>query len=153
MRLTRAGEYAVRCVLYLAKKGKGELVSRKEVAEKTDTPDQFLAKIAQLLAKARIIEIVQGAAGGYRLLKEPRDITLLEVVEHVIGNISLNDCVARPQSCTRSTTCSVHKIWVKACKELRATLASADFASLAADDTCCLSLSTPQKKRGKKNID
>lgn len=150
MRLTRAGEYAVRCVLYLAKKEKGALVSRREVAEQTETPDQFLAKIVQQLAKAGIIEIIQGAAGGYRLLREPGEITLLEVVEQVIGGISLNDCVARPQSCTRSATCSVHKVWVNACEQLRATLGAADFATLAADDNCCLAMPPSPRKAGKK---
>lgn len=140
MRLTREGEYAVRCVLYLAKRGKGVLVSRKEVAEKTDAPNPFLAKIAQQLARGGIIEIVQGAAGGYRLLREPQDITLLEVVELVIGRISLNDCVARPQTCRASATCTVHQVWNKACRQLRDTLAAADFAGLAADGTCCLTL-------------
>ena len=33
MRLTRAGEYAVRCILYLARKGKGMLVSRQQVGQ------------------------------------------------------------------------------------------------------------------------
>ena len=33
MRLTRAGEYAVRCMLYLSKKGQGNLISRQEIAE------------------------------------------------------------------------------------------------------------------------
>ena len=138
--MTREGEYAVRCVLYLAKKGKGALVSRKEVAEQTDTPNPFLAKIAQQLARGGIIEIVQGRAGGYRLLRNPKGITLLEVVELVIGRISLNDCVARPQTCRASATCTVHQVWNRACRELRATLASADFAGLAADNTCCVTL-------------
>jgi len=138
MRLTRAGEYAVRCILYLSKKGKGVVVGRKEVAEATDTPNQFLAKIAQQLSKTGIIEIVQGAAGGYRLLRNPSEITLLEVIETIIGEISLNDCVARPESCRSSSFCTVHQVWNRACKQLRETLQSADFSQLADDDECCL---------------
>ena len=60
MRLTRAGEYAVRCILYLASRGEGVVSRRKELAEAMDIPEQFLSKIAQQLARAGMIEIVQG---------------------------------------------------------------------------------------------
>ncbi len=139
MRLTRAGEYAVRCVLYLARHGRGALVPRMEIAARNDVPPPFLAKIAQQLARAGIIEILQGANGGYRLLREPREITLLAVIEAIIGEISLNDCVSRPESCGRSGHCTVHRVWSKANRQLRETLREADFATLAQEETCCLS--------------
>jgi len=136
MRLTRAGEYAVRCVLYLSKKGKGVLVSRKEVAEHAVIPAHFLAKIAQDLAKAGMIEIRQGARGGFALLMEPEEITLLAVVETVIGEIFLNDCVIRPQSCEASSDCSVHNVWMTARDQLRNTLGSVTFAELINQPVC-----------------
>ncbi|MFH1020602.1 MAG: Rrf2 family transcriptional regulator [Pseudomonadota bacterium] len=138
MRLTRAGEYGIRCVLHLARHGKGVLISRKEIAARTDVPAHFLAKIAQQLARAGIIEILQGANGGYRLLADPSEITLLTVIEAIIGEISLNDCVARPNSCRNSTSCSVHRVWNKANQQLRATLQEVDFATLDAEEACCL---------------
>lgn len=136
MRLTRAGEYAVRCILYLSKKGKGVLVSRKEVAEHGAIPGHFLAKIAQDLAKAGMIEIRQGARGGFILLTDPEDITLLAVVETVIGEIFLNDCVIRPTSCDASPDCSVHTVWMKARDQLRNTLGSVTFAELIKEPVC-----------------
>jgi len=48
-------------VLYLASQGVGVLCARKEIARKMDIPDQFLGKIAQQLARAGAIVIVQGA--------------------------------------------------------------------------------------------
>jgi len=139
MRLTRAGEYAVRCVLYLSRQGKGVLVSRMEIAARTDTPPPFLAKIAQQLAKAGIIEIMQGASGGYRLLLPPEKITLLRVIEAIIGEISLNDCVSRPESCRQSATCAVHRVWDRANRQLRDTLRKTTFAELVEEEACCLS--------------
>ncbi len=147
MRLTRAGEYAVRCVIYLAMSGRDVLVSRKEIASKAAIPAQFLAKIAQELAKAGIIEIRQGVRGGFILIKDPADITLLDVVETMIGEIYLNDCVCRPSSCDASTTCSVHKVWQYARKQLRETLASVTFASLIDQGACF----PPEPKAGRPN--
>ena len=138
MKLTRAGEYAVRCVLYLAKQDQGTLVSRKEIAAKTDVPPPFLAKIAQQLAKAGIIEILQGATGGYRLLIQPQNIPLLAVIEAIIGEIALNACVTQPTTGQASSSCTVHRVWNKARRQLRETLAEADFANLAREDSCCL---------------
>ena len=130
MRLTRAGEYAVRCVLYLSLLEGGVVAKRKEIAREMDIPDQFLGKIAQQLSRAGILEIVQGPNGGFRLLISPDKISLLDVVEAVIGEIFLNDCLMRPDSCTRSQTCAVNKVWEKAKNQLRGTLRETTFDKL-----------------------
>ena len=136
MRLTRAGEYGVRCILYLAAQGRGVLIPRKEIVEAMEIPDQFLVKIAQELAKAGFIEIVQGAKGGFRLLRPLEEIDLLGVVEAVIGEIFLNDCILNPDSCKRVNTCAVHRVWEKARNQLRDTLREATFSRLVAETTC-----------------
>jgi Rrf2 family iron-sulfur cluster assembly transcriptional regulator len=138
MRLTRAGEYAVRCVLHLARNGKGVLVSRQEIADRAEVPSHFLAKIAQQLARSGIIGISQGARGGYALLKDPTRLTMLEVIESIIGEISLNDCVGRPASCRNSPICVVHRVWCTANDQLRTTLQQVTIAALLADEECCM---------------
>ena len=138
MRLTRAGEYAVRCVLYLASQGVGVVCNRKQIAAEMDIPDQFLSKIAQQLARSGFLEIVQGSKGGLKLVVSPQHVSLLDVVEAVIGEIFLNDCVMWPESCRRSQACTVHQIWDKARNQLRETLRQATFASLLEKDSCVL---------------
>ena len=136
MRLTKAGEYAVRCSLFLSARSRGEIANRKEIARVMDIPDQFLSKIAQQLARAGIIEIIQGPKGGYRLLVAPEELTLLEVVEAVTGTIILNDCILKPESCGRSYHCCVHQVWEKARNQLRDTLRQASFTELVATNHC-----------------
>lgn len=136
MRLTRAGEYAIRCMIYLAHKGEGVLVPKQEIAERAEIPTHFLAKIAQQLSKAHLLAIKQGPKGGYYLLKNPEDISLLQVVEVMIGEIFLNDCVDRPGSCTVSERCSVHKVWEQARTQLRETLAAFSLAQLSEKESC-----------------
>ena len=139
MRLTRAGEYAVRCVICLARNGGTKtVVSRQVVAESGDIPTHFLAKIAQQLSRAGIIEIQQGAKGGYRLLVPPEKLSLLRVIEAIIGEIFLNDCVMRPESCKASSNCAVNRVWLKARTQLRDTLREVTFATLIEDDSCCV---------------
>ena len=141
MRLTRAGEYAVRCVLYLSLLESRDVVNRKEIAKAMEIPDQFLGKIAKQLSQAGILEVVQGAHGGIRLARSPSEITLLEVIEAIIGEIFLNDCVLRSESCSRSSTCSVHRVWEKAKADLRATLNEYTFARLVQEENCFSHLS------------
>ena len=96
-----------------------------------DIPNHFLGKIAQSLSRAGILEITQGAKGGYRLAVQPSDISLLSVIEIMEGGIFLNQCLLREDSCRRSPFCSVHLVWEDARRALRGVLAQADFATLA----------------------
>lgn len=136
MRLTRAGEYAVRCVLYLSAQGKGTLVRRQEISSTMDIPSQFLGKIAQQLARAGFLEIIQGPKGGIRLSVSPAKLNLLDVVEAITGELFLNDCIVRPESCARSDLCSVHLIWERARRQLRETLREATFETMLQADSC-----------------
>jgi len=140
MRLTKAGEYAIRCALFISYQGMGVVVSKKEIARCMDIPVQFLGKIAQQLARAGIIEIVQGSKGGYRLLVPAEKLTMLDVVEAVIGEIYLNDCVVRPDSCDRISVCGIHRVWETARDQLRETLRQADFKGILADKNCTIDM-------------
>jgi len=147
MRLTRAGEYAVRCVLYLSTQEKGTLVRRKEIARAMDIPNQFLIKIAQQLSRSGILEIIQGPNGGFRLSIPPEKLSLLDVIEAAMGEIILNDCILRPDSCERSYTCAVHSVWQEARNQLRETLRKATFAKLVKNEGCSAGSISLQNQR------
>src|SRR5512133_1288594 len=102
MEITRATEYAVRCVLHLALEPAGRVVPRREIAAAREIPEQFLGKIAQRLARADILRIHQGARGGYELAVPAGELTLLRVVEAAEGSLILNKCVMNAKSCSRS---------------------------------------------------
>ncbi len=67
---------------------------------------------------------------------EPKEITLLSVVETMIGEIFLNDCVVRPDSCQASPDCAVHMVWMQARDQLRDTLGNVTFAQLLEQPVC-----------------
>lgn len=143
MKITRAAEYAVRCVYFLASKDIGLTVNKSEISLVMEIPEQFLSKIVQQLSHSGIVRIIQGPKGGLRLLRDPKEITLLEVVEVIMGKIFLNECVRHNSShsvsvdyCKRKPGCSVHSVWMKAQQELRMTLRMATFKSLIESGTC-----------------
>lgn len=134
MQITRATEYAVRCALHLALEPAGRVVPRREIARAREIPEQFLGKIAQRLGRAGIIRIHQGARGGYELIVPAARLTLLEVVEAAEGDLILNSCVMHSRTCSRTCICAAHRVWAEARRQLRATLAGATFAELAAQE-------------------
>lgn len=134
MEITRATEYAVRCVLHLALEPGDRVVPRREIAAAREIPVPFLGKIAQRLSRAGIIRILQGARGGYRLARAADKITLLAVVEAAEGDLGLNTCVMHAKACSRTCICAAHRVWVEARRQLRATLGGVTFADLAAQE-------------------
>jgi len=134
MRLTKAGDYAIRCMHYLSAQERGRVVPRKEIAREMQIPDQFLSKIAQQLSHAKFIEIVQGAAGGYRLLVPAHQLSLLDVVEAMVGELVLNDCVQMPHTCFQSSNCSIRKVWVRIRNQMRETMKQTTFAKILEDE-------------------
>ena len=135
MRLTRSGDYAVRCLLFLALNPGRGVVGRREIAEVMNIPAQYLGKVAQTLARAGIIAIRQGARGGYELAEDPDKISLLRVVEAVDGEIFLNDCLHQLDFCDRRPVCAVHRVWGRARKQLRDMLDGISLAALVEEES------------------
>lgn len=133
MRLTKACKYAIRCVLYLSLQEKEAVASCNEIANAMDIPRDFLTKIAQQLSRSDILEIIQGPKGGFRLKVPPEKITLLDVIETMMGGILFKECALRPESCSKTCTPAVHTVWVKARTRFRETLQLATFAELVED--------------------
>ena len=65
------------------------------------------------LRKAKLIRSTRGVNGGIHLVKSPEEITLLEILETMVGPISLVDCVHSPAKCRRNELCPTRDIWVQ----------------------------------------
>ncbi|WP_165171081.1 Rrf2 family transcriptional regulator [Adlercreutzia sp. ZJ242] len=79
MQLKASTDYGLRAVLYLA--AQGGTCSSRDIAQDMSIPRDYLIQLAQLLRNAGIIEARPGKNGGYRLAKDPSEITLLQVIE------------------------------------------------------------------------
>jgi len=104
MQVTRAGEYAIIGLLYLAKQPERRTVMIDEISEAEDVPKSFLAKIFQSLAKGGYVQSHRGAGGGFSLAKSAGEITLLQVLNCVEGVFALQKCVSDDPECVVSTT-------------------------------------------------
>lgn len=122
MLITRATEYAIRALLFLAKQPKGEIVYKKDICQSQDITPAFLTKILQPLIKAGIVGSQRGVGGGFFLEKTPAEVSMLDILVAEEGPLDLNICITDADSCDRHSLCPVHDAWHDIRAELAKTL-------------------------------
>lgn len=134
LRLSQAGDYAIRGVMHLVSYPPGEIVLVREVAERCDIPRAFLAKIFQTLARSGVLKSHQGSGGGFSLARPPEEISLLEVVEAIEGKIVLHQSILDQSSPEDEI---IGKVWREAQDQMLQVLDATSMAQLVrlASDT------------------
>lgn len=134
MRLTRAADYGIRALVYLATQPPDKVCLISDISARQDIPEKFLAKIMQILSKGGIVRSYRGVKGGFSLARSPKDINLRQIIECIEDRIALNTCLIGDRSCDRTPDCPVHPIWREAQARLLEVLESADLQSIADKD-------------------
>ena len=86
--ISNKSRYGIAALLTLAEFYNSGLLQIKEIAARCDIPHQFLEQIFNRLGKARIIKSTRGKNGGYELAKPPGQITVLQIVTALEGDIA-----------------------------------------------------------------
>ena len=128
MNVSAKTEYACIAVLELAARhADGEPVRIRDIADAHGIPSRFLVQILLQLKSAGIVQSVRGATGGYRLAKEPGDLTLFEVMSVVDNQAStIKSCAARSTPSTRALV----DCWREVAEKEREMLTEITFAQL-----------------------
>ena len=109
MKISTRGRYALIIMIYLAKNYESNnYITLKEISEKEDISLKYLEKIIALLTKAKLVETLRGASGGYRLNKNPEEYSVLQIIKASEGPIKTVDC---DNNCTKKDTCISKKLW------------------------------------------
>ncbi len=87
MKLTRASEYALHALSYLAKQKPDQAVPSHIMAQAQGIPERFLLKVLKPLVSAGVLRSVKGPNGGYRLTRPATQVTVLDIVEASEGPI------------------------------------------------------------------
>ena len=130
MTITRQADYAVRLVLCLARTDGRKVMTVDEVSKECFIPKSFTAKIFQRLSHAGITSSRRGVRGGFVLARNPRDISLLQVVEAIDGPLEVNRCVIDNTNCDLNATCVIHPVWVDIHRDIIHKLKSVTFEYL-----------------------
>ena len=110
--ISTRGRYALRVIVDLAEHRNGEFIPMKDVAERLQISLKYLEKIMPMLSKAKLVEGVHGKGGGYRLSREPEDLTVWEVLQVAEGDLAPVACLSREAvPCQRASFCSTLPMW------------------------------------------
>lgn len=136
MRITQWAEYGSHCAIYLARElQKGRVtVTAHDVAKELKIEDDYAQQILQRLRKGGIIDSVRGPTGGYKLVKDPKETTLKDLVLATEGTTFEVICETRPigESCGISEyACSLKGAWKDLKQHIEKYLESVTLASLA----------------------
>lgn len=74
-------------------------------------PKNYLIQLLNLLKNQGIVDSVRGKMGGYKLLKQPNQIRIIDVIENIEGSINLVD-VSKDSS-------FLNNYWLKKNQEFR----------------------------------
>jgi Rrf2 family cysteine metabolism transcriptional repressor len=87
-------------------------ISIKSISERQNISEYYLEQLFASLRKADLIKSIRGAQGGYLLNREPKDITVAEIIETLEGPVELSNCVSQGE-CENMDSCSTRLLWMR----------------------------------------
>jgi Rrf2 family protein len=134
--LTQKTRYSMLAMARLAKEyGKGTLLIN-EIAESEKIPKRFLESILRELKNNGYLGSKQGNKGGYYLIKDPNEISLLEIIRLFEGTIAMLACTSEKfyqpcEHCKDEATCNIRSTFKDIREYTFNKLANTSVASLA----------------------
>ncbi|WP_368653025.1 RrF2 family transcriptional regulator [Ornithinibacillus sp. 4-3] len=125
MKFSKATDYALHTMLFLAAATPEKPVGVQLLAEKQKVSPTYLSKILTKLVKAGMIESITGVNGGYRLKRNWEDISFLDIIQAIEGSASLFDC-----SFDHGPDCPIQKVVLAAEEKMEEHLRNKKMSDL-----------------------
>ncbi len=131
-------EYAMRAMLALAS-GDGKPMTTKQIAEIMKVPQSYLSKVLQALVRGGLVFSTRGLRGGFVLVKEPGQVSLLEIQNCVQPIQRIESC---PLDLTghKSDLCPLHRRLDQAMASVEDAFATTTLAEVLSDNNPCPTL-------------
>ncbi|MFO7655126.1 MAG: Rrf2 family transcriptional regulator [Candidatus Krumholzibacteriia bacterium] len=136
--ISQTVEYALRAVLSLGRTP-DEAQTAKQIAVAMNVPPSYLAKVLQLLARAGVVRSTRGLHGGFRLMKRPEQLVLLEVVNAVQPIQRIHSCPLDMES-HGTDLCPLHRRIDRALGLVEEAFRSTTLADVLDEPNRCPSL-------------
>ncbi len=129
LEVTRKSDLAVRSLQALATSA--ERLKGPALAEVVGSTSGFVSQVLTPLVRAGWVKSDPGPTGGYSLIAELDEISVLAVIETIEGPTSSGRCVLADRPCDEGGTCALHIPWLRARSELRSQLNAVSVAEAA----------------------
>lgn len=133
MKLSTKGRYGLKAMFELSLNQNDGPVSLKVIAKKQNISDQYLEQLFSALKKAGLVKSVRGAQGGYLLNRDPKDITVGDILTVLEGPVSLSDCLLDDEICENSNICVTKVVWEKIKKGIEDVIESITLQDMIND--------------------
>lgn len=134
MKLSTRSHYGLRAMVRLARSyGFGPL-SLTEIAEVEDLPLAYLEQLVAPLRRAGLVTATRGVHGGYQLARDPKTITVGDVVRVLEGSLAPVECASEEggsSCCEREPECTTREIWIKMRESIAQVLDSTSLQDIA----------------------
>ncbi len=121
VKVTAKAEYAVRAMLELATTEES-LLKGERIASSQGIPLKFLENILVDLRHADLVHAQRGAEGGYRLAREPEEITLGQVIRAVEGPLASVRGEPPERMAYEGSSENLQRVWIAVRASLRSVL-------------------------------
>ena len=112
MNITSKGRYALRVMLDLAQHREEGYISLKTIAERQGYSMKYLEMIVGSLKRAGLVASTRGKEGGYRLVRDPEDYTIGEILRCIEDNLAPVACIkAGDICCEHAGECMTVPMW------------------------------------------
>lgn len=110
--ISTKGRYALRVMIDLAEHNDGNYIPLKDTAERQEISKKYLEAIVKEMVNGGLIVGISGKGGGYRLVRDPGDYTVGEILELMEGPLAPVACiVGKKNECPRRGYCQTLPMW------------------------------------------
>src|SRR5262245_5030414 len=129
MRVSSRGQYGVRALAYLAARyGEGP-INVRTVAQAERLPAKYLEQLLAKLRRGGLVRSSRGARGGVTLARDPKTISIRQVISLLEGSLLPVDCLKDGSG--HEDTCVAHPLWRALHESVLSTLDAFTLADLA----------------------
>lgn len=108
---SKTGIHALLALSALSRLPKGAFLGASEIAREIGAPRNYLGKLLKALADRGILLSQKGKGGGFRLSRDPRDVTLFEVMLPIEKLDRWSGCFLGKARCSERSPCPLHSRW------------------------------------------
>lgn len=134
MKLPTRLRYGLRFMASLASHYEdGQSIPISQISSEEGISNKYLEQIISSFVKSGFIKGSRGKSGGYRLVKAPCEINVLEIAQALGEDFTLIGCVREADYCDRSMKCNLHVLWEKLYKSNKEIFSSTTLEDLIPD--------------------
>lgn len=131
LRISKLTDYAMLIVNALVKSSPGEVLSANTIAKALHLTLPTVSKILKLLAEANIVVSTRGAEGGYQLARAPSQITIVDMITAIEGEMAVTTCCSQDEHCAIDSFCALRQNWRTINNKIRDLLAGLTILDLS----------------------